>query len=182
MVGEANSGSEALALADELRPDVLLADIAMPGLNGIDLIHQWTTQDRRGRVLVLSMHTEREFVMEAFRAGASGYVVKSAPPSQLSAAVRAVASGRSYIAPEVSDVVLEHATGQAERHGPVLTPRERQALQLLAEGLNAKEVAAGMGISDKTVHAFRAQVMRKLDLNSVADLTKYAIRHGITTL
>ena len=182
VVGEAGNGTEALASAEELRPDVLLVDISMPGLNGIDLIHQWMRRSRRGRVLVLSMHTERQFVIEAFRAGAGGYIVKTAPPDQLIAAVRAVAAGRSYIAPEVSDVVLELVTGQGQHHAHVLTPRERQVLQLLAEGMNAKEAANTLGISDKTVHAFRAQVMRKLDLHSMADLTKYAIRHGITTL
>ena len=182
VVGEAGSGDQALALADELRPDMLLVDISMPGINGIDLIHQWTRRSRQRRGPVLSMHTERAFVMDAFRAGAGGYIVKTAPPEQLVAAVRAVAAGQSYIAPEVADVVLELATGQAAHHAPALTLRERQVLQLLAEGRNAKEAAAELGISDKTVHAFRAQVMRKLDLHSMADLTKYAIRHGITTL
>ncbi len=182
VVGEASSGTEALASAEALRPDILLVDISMPGLNGIDLIHQWIARSRRGRVVVLSMHTEREFVIEAFRAGAGGYAVKTAPPEQLIAAVRAVADGRRYIAPEVSDVVLELATGQGQQHAQVLTPRERQVLQLLVEGLNAKEVAAELGISDKTVHAHRGQVMHKLDLHSMAELTKYAIRHGITTL
>ncbi len=182
VIAEAEDGRSALELADEHRPDVVLVDIAMPGMNGIDLTRALCSADPRRRVLILSMHTEKRFVLDAFAAGASGYVVKTATPAQLRSAIEAVLAGQSYISPEVSGIVLEEMTGGNDNNPTRLTIRERQVLQLLTEGLNAKQAAAELGISDKTVHAFRAQIMRKLDLHSMAELTKYAIRHGITTL
>lgn len=183
VVGEAETGEEALTLAQKLRPDIFLVDVTMPGRNGVDLTREWVASGGRGKVIILSMHTERNWVVDAFRAGAKGYVVKTAGPAQLIEAIKAVHRGRSYVSPAVADVLLDEMMGGDDSSAAVsLTPRERQVLQLLSEGLNAKEVAAELGISDKTVHAFRAQVMRKLDLHSMAELTKYAIRHGLTTL
>lgn len=182
VVGQAGDGEEALALCCRVRPDVVVMDIAMPTLNGIEFTRAWKRESPRSRVLVLSMHGERDFVVGAFQAGASGYVLKTAGPDGLVEAIRVVWTGRSYVSPGVADVVLGEALGQSNADAPQLTPREREVIQLLSEGLNAKEAAARLNISDKTVHAFRAQVMRKLEINSMAELTKYALRHGLTTL
>ncbi len=182
VVAEADSGDAALALLESTPADVWLVDVTMPGLNGIDLTQQLRLSERAPKVIVLSMHTERDFVIPAFQAGANGYLVKSVDPEVLRRAVKAVARGQSYVCAEVADLVLQHSIGGTASAHEALTQRERQVLQLVAEGLNAKEIGATLGISDKTVHAFRGQVMRKLDVHSVAGLTKYAIRHGITTV
>ncbi len=182
VVGEAAAGDEALKVALETGPDVLIVDVAMPGLNGIEFARRWTDGGQPGRILMLSMHTGRDHVVEAFRAGAAGYLLKTASPERIREAVSAVAGGGSFISPEVSGVMIDEVLGSSGAAGPLLSPREREVLQYIANGQNAKEIAAELGISDKTVHAFRIQVMRKLKLNSVAELTKYAIRHGLTTL
>lgn len=182
VVAEAHSGADALELVQTTAADVWVVDLTMPVLNGVELTRTLLQRVPAARVLILSMHTTQEHVVGAFQAGASGYAVKTVRPDILREAVRAIARGQSFIAPEVADVVLRHAVGGVAPVLEQLTPRERQVLQLVSEGRNAKEIGADLGISDKTVHAFRAQVMRKLDLHSVAELTKYAIRHGITTL
>ncbi len=182
VIAEAENGLDALEMASVHNPDVVLVDIAMPGMNGIDLTRALCAEDSRRKIIILSMHTEKRFVLDAFAAGAAGYVVKTATPEQLSSAITAVCQGQSYISPEVSGIVLQEMTGTSAAPPTRLTTRERQILQLLTEGRNAKEAASELGISDKTVHAFRAQIMRKLDLHSMAELTKFAIRNGITTL
>lgn len=182
VVAECGSGADALALVEEHRPDVCILDVTLPGRNGIDLLRELAGARKPPRTLMLSMHVERKFVVGSFQAGANGYAVKTTEPSMLRDAVRSVSRGQSFISPEVADVVLQFAVDGLTPPQERLTPRERQVLQMVAEGMNAKEIAAELGISDKTVHAFRGQLMRKLDISSVAELTKYAIRHGLTSL
>jgi len=186
VVGEAENGHSAVQLAADLRPDIVIMDVAMPGMNGIEATRQVVAQPHAPKVVVLSMHSDREFVVEALRAGASGYLMKASAFDELVRAMDAVSEGKTYLSPSITDVVVDNYVRKRPDEPPnafsVLTARERQILQLLAEGSNAKEIAANLGISDKTVHAFRNRVMEKLDLHSVAELTKYAIRHGLTTL
>lgn len=186
VVGEAEDGQEAIRLAESLAPDLVIMDVAMPGMNGIEATRQVVALDNAPRVIVLSMHSDREFVVEALRAGASGYLMKASAFDELLRAMDAVIEGKTYLSPSITDVVIDNYVRKSPNDAPtafsVLTARERQILQLLAEGSNAKEIGAKLGISDKTVHAFRNRVMEKLDLHSVAELTKYAIRHGLTTL
>lgn len=186
VVGEAEDGQAAVRLAEALGPDLVIMDVAMPGMNGIEATRQIVSQGDAPKVIVLSMHSDREFVVEALRAGAAGYLMKASAFDELLRAMDAVIEGKAYLSPSITDVVIDNYVRKRPDEPPtafsVLTARERQILQLLAEGSNAKEIGAKLGISDKTVHAFRNRVMEKLDLHSVAELTKYAIRHGLTTL
>lgn len=187
VIGEADNGARAVELACELKPDLLVMDIAMPEMNGIEAARKLLSMaPNKVKVLFLSMHADSEFVLEAFRTGASGYVTKASAMRELAAAMEAIASGRTYISPSIADVVLtpivRKSAEPAPPAGPHLTPREREILKLLAEGLSAKECAARLGISNKTVHAFRGQLMDKLNLRSIPELTKYAIKHGFASL
>ena len=188
IVGEARDGFEVQALARDLAPDVVVMDVAMPGVNGIEAARNMLSElgDEAPAVVFLSMHGDREFVTEAFRAGASGYLIKTSAFDELKRALVAVGSGRKYISPAVSDIFVDQVVDGAEEPtgGPfsVLTSRERQTLQMLAEGLSVKEISYRFGVSHKTVHAHRASVMQKIGAKSVADLTKYAIRHGLTSV
>ncbi len=186
VVGEAENGRSAVELATELTPDVVIMDVAMPGMNGIEATRQVVALPNPPKVVVLSMHSDREFVVEALRAGASGYLMKASAFDELLRAMDAVTEGKTYLSPSITDVVVDNYVRKRPDDKAnafsVLTARERQILQLLAEGSTAKEIGVKLGISDKTVHAFRNRVMEKLDLHSVAELTKYAIRHGLTTL
>ena len=187
VVAEARDGAQAIHLARKHRPDVVAMDITMPGLNGIEATRCIRSDPQiNSRVLILSMHTDAEFVAEAFRAGATGYVVKTSATEQFLTALNEVAHERTYLSPEVAGSVMQtFVDGDADTPRPrytLLSPRERQTLQLLAEGKAAKEIAHDLGLSDKTVHAFRSRVMDKLGIHSVAELTKYAVRHGLTPL
>jgi len=188
IVGQASDGAEAIRLTGELHPDLIIMDIAMPRLNGIEAARTILSMDHDPvpRIIFLSMHIEREYVIEAFRAGGRAYIIKSSIFEELAQAVMAVCEGGTYISPAVGDLLIEEVTGIAPQTeaGPyqVLTPRERQVLQLLADGMNAKEIGEMLGVSDKTIHANRVTILAKLNLRGVADLTKYAIKHGITTL
>lgn len=186
VVGEAENGDAAVQLAAELTPDIVIMDVAMPGMNGIEATRKVVGLPHPPKVVVLSMHSDREFVVEALRAGASGYLMKASAFDELVRAMDAVSEGKTYLSPSITDVVVDNYVRKRPDEPPnafsVLTSRERQILQLLAEGSNAKEIGVRLGISDKTVHAFKNRVMEKLDLHSVAELTKYAIRHGLTTL
>lgn len=184
--GTATDGEELVGLVARLQPDVALVDITMPRLNGIEAIRAITrSPDNHTRCVVLSMHREREFVTTALKNGARGYILKSASFEQLKDALRQVMRGRRYVGEQVADV-LGAEEGESAFAEPSLlkrlTPRERQTLQLLAEGLSVKEIGAKLGISHKTVHTFRASVMQKLDCRTVAELTRVAIRMGLTNL
>ena len=183
VVGEAADGHEAIGLSATQRPDVLLMDIGMPGLNGVEAVGRLTREGPRPRVIILSMHTGEEYVLRAIRAGAAGYLLKDAKPAELEAAVRAVARGEIYLSPAVSRYVVEDYVrrGSGDDRSPLdrLTPRQREVLQLIAEGNTTKAIAAKLGLSGKTVETHRAQLMERLDTHDIAALVRLAIRLGL---
>ena len=162
---------------------------AMPGLNGIEAAREIHASGCMAKIICLSMHSDREFIAEAFRAGVVGYLIKSSAFKELLYALQEVVAGRKYISPAITDIIVDNYVLQTPGQGAtsatpfsVLTPRERQILQMLAEGRSAKEIALALEINHKTVHAFRSQIMEKIGLDSLPELTKYAIRHGLTTV
>lgn len=184
VVGEAADGREAVALAKSLRPDVAVMDISMPNLNGIEAAHQITQSHAELAVIVLSMHPDESYVLRALKAGAKGYLLKDSAESDLITAVRAVARGKSFFSPAVSKVLLDDYIRKLKRSGAedaydLLTPREREVLQLVAEGKSNKEVANVLNLSVYTVETHRSNIMQKLNLKGVPELTLYAVRKGI---
>jgi RNA polymerase sigma factor (sigma-70 family) len=184
VVGEAADGREAVALAKSLRPDVAVMDISMPNLNGIEAAHQITQSHAELAVIVLSMHPDESYVLRALKAGAKGYLLKDSAESDLITAVRAVARGKSFFSPAVSKVLLDDYVRKLKRSGAedaydLLTPREREVLQLVAEGKSNKEVANLLNLSVYTVETHRSNIMQKLNLKGVPELTLYAVRKGI---
>jgi len=186
VVGEASDGREVLSLAADLSPDVVVMDIAMPGLNGIEATEQLTRKKPGTKVLALSMHSDKRFVARMLSAGASGYLLKDCAFKELAQAVRAVASGQTYLSPEVAGAVVEDYVRRLSETGSAtlaaLTPREREVFQLLAEGKSTKQIALLLGVSVKTVETHRRRVMDKLHVDSMAELTKIAIREGLISL
>ena len=184
--GEAADGRTALELCASLHPDVVVMDIGMPGLNGIEATRQVTAHYPRTRVVALSMNADRRYVHAMFEAGAWAYLVKSSASEELIRAIRAVAHDEKYVSPTVASAVLDTFVGgpkNAQRDPrSELSPREREVLQLLAEGMTSKEIAAKLDLAVSTIETHRKQIMAKLELRSVAELTKFAIRTGITTL
>jgi len=181
VVGEAGDGQEALELSGAERPDVLLMDIGMPGLNGVEAAARLARGGPRPRVIILSMHTGEEHVLRAIRAGAAGYLLKDAKPPELEAAVRAVARGEIYLSPAISRYVVDDVRRGGAESGPLdrLTPRQREVLQLIAEGNTTKAIASRLGLSVKTVETHRAQLMERLDVHDVAALVRLAVRLGL---
>jgi DNA-binding NarL/FixJ family response regulator len=186
VVGQANNGREAVQLTERLEPDVVVMDVSMPDLNGIDATRQIISRRPRTRVIALSMHSDRQFVAEMFRAGASGYLLKDSAFEELASAIRTVAKNERYIAPKISGFSLEECNPSSRHSEPLVFPklsdREREVLQMIAEGKGTKEIAAELHLSTKTVETHRQHLMDKLDMYSVAELTKFAIREGLTTL
>jgi DNA-binding NarL/FixJ family response regulator len=186
VVAEAEDGLETVRLAQDLFPDVVIMDISMPGLNGIEATRRVLERNSRIKVIALSMHSDRRFVLEILRAGASGYLLKDGAFEELVDAILAVVSGHTFLSTNVNDLVVRDYIAhlaRAERTAfSVLTSREREVLQLMAEGKTTKEIAAQLHLSVKTIETHRQQVMEKLNLHSIAELTKYAIREGLTTL
>jgi len=181
VVGEAGDGHEALRLAAALEPDVVLLDIALPGLNGLEVAERLTHGGHRGVVLV-SMHATEEHVRQALSIGVAGYVMKDSSTTDLEAALRTVARGQVYLSPAVSKRVVEvMSQGPGESALPGLTPRQREILQLIAEGGSTKEIAYRLGLSAKTVETHRAEIMRRLEIHDVAGLVRYAIRRGLVS-
>lgn len=178
VVAEAADGRDALGKVAELRPHVVLMDIAMPELNGLDAAAQIHARFPEVRVILLSMHAEEEYVARALAVGAAGYVLKSADAEELAQAIHAVARGGSYLSPAVASQVASGRV-QAGRPGPELTPRQREILQLIAEGSSTRQIAAKLGVSVKTVETHRAKLMERLEIYDVAGLVRYAIRHGL---
>lgn len=183
VVGEADDGREALELVKRLSPDVLVLDLMMPGLNGLEVARQLPRQSPGVRVVVLSMHDDEGFVLEALANGVSGYVLKDSNSSDLVHAVREVAAGRRYLSPPLSDRAIEAyqqraRVGTMDKH-ETLTTREREVLQLSAEGHTSSEIAARLGISTRTAETHRSHIMHKLGLHTQSDLIRYAIRRGI---
>jgi len=186
VVAEASDGREAVERATKEPIDVVIMDLAMPNLNGIEAASRILSQSAPTKVIALSMHSDRRFVARALAAGVSGYILKDCAAEELISAIRAVAAGRTFLSPEVSEVVAQdYATGFAEDRSSaltVLTPREREVLQLLAEGKNTKEIAAALYVSPKTVETHRYHIMSKLGIDNLAALVKYAIHEGLTSL
>jgi len=182
VVGEAGDGQEALRLVDILRPDVVLLDVGMPGLNGLEVAARLATLDSAIRVMILSMHVSEEYVLRALRAGCAGYLLKASAVSELEVAVRAVARGETYLSPAVSRPVVDdyvRRTGGAVDPLQALTPRQREVLQLVAEGNSTKEIAHRLGLSPKTVETHRAQLMERLGVHDVPGLVRFAVRVGL---
>jgi DNA-binding NarL/FixJ family response regulator len=182
VVGEAGDGQEAVRLSGTQQPDVLLMDIGMPGLNGVEAAARLTREASRPRVIILSMHTGEDHVLRAIRAGASGYLLKDAKPVELEVAVRAVARGEIYLSPAVSRYVVQDYVRRAGgERSPLdrLTSRQREVLQLIAEGNTTKAIATRLGLSVKTVETHRAQLMERLEARDVATLVRLAIRIGL---
>lgn len=186
VVAEADDGLAALALAREKLPDIAVLDITMPGMNGLEVTRHLAREAPSVRVIILSMHSDRRYVLEALRAGARGYLLKDAGFEDLLIAVRAVADGRLHLGASVGEqVIRDYLSLAGDRQDgvfSVLTGREREVLQLLAEGLATKEIADRLSLSAKTIETHRKAVMDKLEIHSVAELTKYAIREGLTPL
>jgi DNA-binding NarL/FixJ family response regulator len=184
VIAEAGDGREAMRLIETHRPDVVLMDITMPGLNGLEAAARVANEFPYVHVIILSMHANEEYVLQALRAGAAGYLLKDADPTELELAVTAVARGETYLSPPVSKHVIAdyvRRVGDESSSLVQLTPRQREVLQLIAEGHTTKEIARMLGISVKTVGTHRTQLMERLDIHDIAGLVRYAIRVGLVS-
>jgi len=179
IAGEAGNGREAVELVQKLKPDVVVMDVTMPELNGIEATRRLIEISPRTRVLALSMHKDAVYVREILRAGARGYLLKDSADTDLLAAVRAVAKGEGYLSPGVSDAVLSDYRRHVTNPLDLLTSREREVLQLIAEGKTNKEIATSLNLSVYTVEAHRGRLMEKLNLHSTGELVRFAVRSGL---
>jgi DNA-binding NarL/FixJ family response regulator len=179
VIAEASDGREAIALCAANPPDVSVLDIAMPLLNGIDAAREITKSNARVKVILLTMHTEDHLVLESLRAGVTGYVLKTRASSELVQAIRAVSRGETFLTQSISRSVVQAFLQKSEVPDRKITDRERQVLQLVAEGKTTKEIANLLGISVKTAESHRSNLMDKLDIHDTAGLVRYAIRQGI---
>jgi len=183
VVGLAENGRAAIELAKELNPDIVIMDISMPDLNGMEATRRIIEENPAIKVIALSMHSDQQFVTEMLKAGASAYLLKDCALDELERAIRSVIARQIYISPTVAgSVVKDYVHHLSEDKSSVLTSREREVLQLIAEGKSAKQVAYQLKVSVKTIEGHRQHIMEKLDIYSVAELTKYAIRAGVTFL
>ncbi|MDD4053085.1 MAG: response regulator transcription factor [candidate division Zixibacteria bacterium] len=186
VVAETKDGPATVSAAIELQPNIILMDISMPGLNGMETTRKLLAQNGTIRVIMLSMHSDHHFVIESLKSGAVGYVLKDSAFEELLTAIRTVAANGIFLSQKINDAVIKQyiatAKGQTATSFSILSSREREVLQLLAEGKTTKEMAAHLHISVKTIETHRKQIMDKLDIHSIAELTKYAIRQGLTSL
>jgi len=186
VVAEASNGREAVALADELRPDLIVMDLNMPVMGGIEATRCILASDSSARIIVLSMLADRDCVSESLKLGVKGYLLKDCAAGELLAAIRAVAAGVAYLGSIVTDTVISDYSrllaGDSASQLCRLSRREQEVLRLMAEGLNTKEVAFQLNVSTKTIETQRASLMKKLELYSVAELTRFAVRHGLVTV
>ena len=186
VVGEADNGRKAVKLAMEKKPEIVIMDVAMQDMNGIEATRQIKTENPDIKVIALSMHSERQIVVGIFRAGASGYLLKDSSSLELVEAIRTVHLGRKYLSQKISDIVLQEISDIKKETGQigvdVLTNRESEILQLISEGNSTKKIAEVLFISPKTVESHRANIMDKLNIHNIPELTKYAIRSGLTSL
>ncbi len=184
VVGEASDGREAVDVVGKIRPDVVIMDIAMSNLNGLEATSRITRQCPGVRVIMLSMHANEEYVGQALDAGATGYLLKGAEPAELELAIKAVVRGETYLTPGISkQLVQDYLAHRKDKLGPIvdLTARQREVLQLVAEGCSTKDIAKKLDLSVKTVETHRAELMRRLDIHDVAGLVRYAIRRGLVS-
>jgi DNA-binding NarL/FixJ family response regulator len=185
VVGEAGNGREAIRLAREYTPDLVIMDVTMPGLNGIDATRTITSSSKNINVIALSMYSDKQFVQGMMQAGASGYLLKDCAFDELVQAIRAVFKGDTYLSPGIAGIVVEDYVNRlskpASSASSILTKREREVLQLISEGESTKHIATKLAISVKTVETHRRQMMGKIGIRTVAGLTKYAIREGLTS-
>jgi DNA-binding NarL/FixJ family response regulator len=184
VVGEAETGEEAVRAADELHPDVILMDVSMPRMNGLEAIAELRRRSLAAKVLVVTMHSNPEYISQVVQLGARGYLLKDTAPREFVAAIKAVHAGQAYFGPPASRVLADRmARGSEAETGRgalvVLSDREREVLTLIAKGYRNKEIASQLGLGVRTVETHRERVMRKLNLHSVADLTRYAIARGL---
>jgi DNA-binding NarL/FixJ family response regulator len=186
VIAVADNGRTAVQLARDLHPDVAVMDLAMPGMNGFEAIRRMTVDKPDIRILVLSMHSARRYVVEALAAGAKGYLMKDCTPAEFVSAIRTIAENETYVSPTIAGLIIKDYLKRFPEAFPtassMLSNREREVLQLLAEGKNTKEIAMTLHIAAKTVETHRRQIMRKLDLQNIAELTRYAIREGLTPI
>jgi two-component system, NarL family, nitrate/nitrite response regulator NarL len=185
VVGEASDGREALAKAHELKPDVILMDIDMPHMNGLAVTDLLRREMPEVKVLILSMYSNTDYVMRIIQCGARGFVLKEASPDEVVQAIEAVQAGTAHFSPEVARVALNHVVrGNSEPMSPLscLTNREREVLHFIAEGLSNKEIASQLNIGVRTVETHRERIMRKLDIHTIAGLTRFALQQGLVTL
>ncbi len=178
-ITEATDGREAVRKAIESQPEVVILDIVMPGMNGIEAAIEIKKQASQAKVILVTMHTEDVYILEALRAGIRGYVLKSRASSEVLHAIREVSAGGIFLSPGISQRIVEAYLNQSGTDSEALTPRERQVLQLVAEGKTTREVAALLGVTIKTADSHRTNIMHKLKVHSVADLVRYAIRRGL---
>jgi len=185
VVAEAGNGEDAISLFAEHRPDIVILDISMPGINGIEAARRISAIDKKAGLIMLSMHADKRFVAEALNAGARGYLLKESAFEDLILAIRMVLSGGFFLSPSInSQVIGEYAQALktfADSGPTALKPREKEVLRLVADGRSTKSIAKELGLSIKTIEAHRTQIMGKLGLRSIAELTKYAIREGLTS-
>ena len=186
VVAEASQGRNAVRLAREHAPDIVIIDITMPDLNGVEAARQILSETPGIKVVALSMHSDEQFIAGMLKAGASGYLLKDCAAEELCHAIRAVMAGETYLSPKIASIVVEDYRRDLSRdeleHVTELTAREKEVLQLVAEGQTSKKIAEQLCVSVKTVEAHRQQIMDKLNIRTVAGLTKYAIRKGITSI
>jgi len=179
IVGEAADGREVTQLAQELEPDVAVLDLAMPLLNGLDAAREITRTSRRTKTILVTVHTADQYVLEALQAGVRGYVLKSQATAELVQAIQEVMRGGRYLSPGISEAVVQAYLAKSDLPSDPLTPREREVLQLIAEGKTTKDIAGLLGVSVKTVESHRTRLMGKLDIRQTAGLVRYAIRRGL---
>jgi len=186
VIGEAATGFEAVNAVKDLQPDVVFMDISMPELNGIEATRRIVEEGLSTRVIILSMHADRRYISEALRAGARGYLLKDSAPEEVVRAIHKVMRGQFYLAPTINEQVIEEFIhlSQADSHSPfsLLSAREREVLQLVAEGKSTRDIADKLNLSAKTIETHRMHIMEKLNMHTVAELTKYAIREGLISL
>jgi two-component system response regulator NreC len=182
VVAEAENGREAVRLAAEVAPDIIIMDLTMPDLNGVEATKKILSQSPDIKIIALSMHSDALFVTEMLKSGAAGYLLKDCAFDELARAIKTVMENKSYLSPSISGVVVEdyiHRLSTTDfKSADILSDREREVLQLMSEGKSTKQIAVKLHISVKTVETHRRQIMRKLDIHTVAELTKYAIRKG----
>lgn len=186
VVAEAENGRKAVKLSEKLSPNVIVMDVTMSDMNGIDATRKIMAGLSNIKIIGLSMHSDRRFVLGMLEAGASGYLLKDCAFGELATAIRQVTTGHTYLSPSIADLVvkgyLSKVHSSSATADTILTPREREVLQLIAEGMTAKEIASHLNLSIKTVETHRRNIMEKLNMHSIAEITKYAIREGLVTL